>query len=347
MGPKFSQKKTHHIFIGLLLTFGVLFSVFTIPVKAETINVTKVAVFSKKTDTILLSALRLDSSRMKVEGFITPESLPGYNFSQFDALLSEVDVILVDRFLPANISYLHRMVEYINGSRATHGLIMFGVLNGTAPQSQLQLPPQPPLPDLNSDQVPVISPILPVELTPNYTSSTNDSTRFDFKIQTKLHESIQEDEFYLQDIPWTSVGAISYRTVTAPKPSATPILVSIEGEYSLISEWTPVNEGTTMFFSMEITEENLGFTRWPYFNYLIMACTLHANPQLNDSAIPGYADWEYSPVPKGSQIVVWFGLVGTLWIASFFIYFTMRKKTREDPKYNQVKNDQQPEVSET
>jgi len=316
------EKKKRSV-IGFLLTLGILMLSIGPPVSADTILETRVVVFSRQTDTILISALKLDSFQIEVNAILTPESLIEYNFTQYDRILSEVDVILVDRFLPSNLTYLYRLVEYINGSRDTHGLIMFGILNGTTP-------------DLTPDQVSVISPVLPVELALNYGSSTNDSTQFDFKIQTKLHESIQEDNFYLKDIPWTSVGAISYRTITTTKALATPILVSIDGINSLIAEWSPINTGTVMFFSMEILEENLGFTRWPYFNYLIFACTLHTNAQINDTAITGYAEWEYSPVPKGRQIIFWFCLVGALWIASFLIYFTMRKKTQKDPRYNQA-----------
>ncbi len=292
---------------------------------------TEVLLFSKITDSELKTALEIDTENLNIVSIYNETTIEDLSLSELEAALLEADVIFINRLLPSDLRHLHLLKSYINGTKANKGMVCLGVLNGTSSSHT------PSSPDFSPEQVTIINDLLPVNLSPQYISSTNDSTDPDYKIQTKVSKGINKNEnVFTREIPWESAAAVSFRTIVKAKEGSTVILESIDGEYTLASEWTLESGAHVMFYSMEVLEENLPFRLWPYFNYLIYVTALHADNGVEDSEIHTYYGWGHAPVPKTKDIGIWFTVVGILWIASFLIYKKFKSLTHKDPLYQKL-----------
>jgi hypothetical protein len=280
--------------------------------------VANVLVFSSSENSPLIISLGIDREAIQVTT-ITNESLASITISAFNATLTSTDVIFVDRFLPGNATFLALLVSHVNGSFGNDGLVMFGFL---------QKDSTPGNGDLTAAQVNAIAPVLPVDLNAAYINSTRDSAALDYSIQVKVAASIPPSSSILtQYIPWGTCPMIDRRLLVEPKPAATRVITDLVEQKSILSEWVLGASGArVMFFSMEIRENNVGFTVFPYFNYLMYVCTFHALNGYSDSLIESWEDWPYSPIPRGPAIVVWFSMIGALWVISFGIYFRNKKR---------------------
>jgi hypothetical protein len=281
-------------------------------------RVANVLVFSALPQSPLITSLGIDGEAISIT-LATSESLAITTLSAFNDSLAAADVIFVDRFLPGNVSYLKMLVSHVNGTFSNDGLVIFGFL---------QRDSTPGNGDLTATQVNAIAPLLPVDLTASYINSTSDSTSLEYSIQVKVAAEIPPSSSILtQYIPWGTCPLIDRRLVVEAKPFATPVITDLVEEKSIISEWIFGASGArVMFFSMEITEHNIGFTVFPYFNYLMYVCTFHAITGYSDALIESWEDWPYSPIPKGTAVVVWFIMIGALWVISFWIYFRNKKR---------------------
>lgn len=308
----------------IIFTVSVLFWSSRFSTAQNTNDPVSVMVFSKSTQSHLITALGIEKNQISVD-CISNNTAKEYSLNEFETLLHQSDVIFIDRYLPTEISYLTLIAQYVNGSKGTKGLVVFGasIENG--------------IPDFNSDQINCLSSLLPVYFGTSYNVSTNNSIDSSFKVQTKYSDQINAEDFYLtRDIPWESMPAISRRTITplnTLKADAYSSLLSVDGQEILISEKNLTAEAKSFFCGIIIQGENLPFTLWPYFNYLIYSITLHVAPNTEDSDISRYYEWDHAPIPHLPQIIGWFAMVTSLWVISFLIYFQMKKVTRRDPHY--------------
>nr|MDO8088906.1 hypothetical protein [Candidatus Sigynarchaeum springense] len=281
-----------------------------------------VLVFSTLPSTPLITSLGVDTDAINVT-VVTRERLALMSLAQFNTTLALADVIFVDRFLPGNISFLDLLVSHVNGTLGNDGLVMFGIL---------QKDSTPGNGDFTAAQVNTIAPLLPVDLAATYVNSTSDSASIDYSIQVKVTASIPTSSSILTKyIPWGTCPLIDRRVVVEAKPGATPVITDLVEQKSILSEWVFGPSGArVMFFSMEITENNIGFTVFPYFNYLMYVCTFHVTSGYSDDLIESWEEWPYSPIPRGPAVAVWFVMIGALWIITFWIYFKNKKRGKID-----------------
>ena len=196
--------------------------------------------------------------------------------------------------------------------------------------------------DFNLNQLLNISELLPVNLDSNFENSTHDTGAFDYKIQiamdnnieTQLNNDKEHANILVRYIAWTSSPLISKRMLIKSsdlKPTTTQIIESIDGEYSILSEWSVgSNGGRVILYSILINEYNKPFTLWPYFNYLMYVSIFHVKADFSDDNIESFAQWPYSPIPHLLEIIMWFSMIGVLWIITFYWFFKFRKRKIED-----------------
>lgn len=324
-----NRKRRIQAFLHLVLLSVVIFA-HTEEISANSpVLHTNVILFSLNDDTSLIKSLRIDKETVSLKQIITPTTIADLTINNLISILEQSDVVFVDRYLPSNPEMLHKICEHINGTLKNLGAVFFGVLskgNGVE------------VSDFSPEQVNIINSLLPVNLSPNYQSSTNNSIETDYKIQTMVPEGFQTKNHVLtKSIPWESCPAISYRTLVDVRDDATSIVRSIDDKYAIVSERDIQNGGTVVFYSMEINLENIAFTLWPFFNYLVFATALHVTAGISDDMIPTYQNWKYSPLPKAHHIVYWFTAVAGMWVISFYLYFYMKKRTAKDPNYSPEK----------
>ncbi len=311
----------HTVVLLACICFSSFIIAFDITVPARAARPSRVAnvlVFSTLPRSPLITSLGIDTEAISIT-LVTIETLASTTLSAFNGSLAAADVIFVDRFLPGNVSYLNLLVSHVNGTLGNDGLVMFGFLQSES---------TPGNGDLTAAQVNAIAPLLPVDLTAAYVNSTSDSTSLEYSIQVKVAANIPPNSSILtRYIPWGTCPLIDRRLVVEAKPAATPVITDLVEDKSIISEWIFGGSGARVtFFSMEITEHNIGFTVFPYFNYLMYVCTFHAINGFSDALIESWEEWPYSPIPRGTAVVVWFIMIGALWVISFWIYFRNKKR---------------------
>lgn len=329
--------------IGILIVFIILFSIFAavlfspeighIEREHETANV---VIFSKEKDTNLIKSLKIDSNAISLT-VITEENFDEkWDEKNYDSM----DVIIIDRFLPNDINDLRELISNVNGSQNNCGLIFFGAILNDKDKS-----------DFNAQQTSLISPILPIKIESDTNTSTDDRAKGDYKIQVTLNEDIREEKqqnredtnVLVRDIAWPSCPLISKRLMVKPKSNAKEIIESIDKEYSILAEWPLDNNGGQVITysilvsgkSQEGGKYNEPFSLWPYFNYLIYVSVFHADQDFNDSNIESYAEWPFSPIPHLIEIILWFSMIGALWLVTIYWFLKMRKKKL--PKINETK----------
>ena len=246
-----NRKRRIQAFVHLILLTIVIFA-HTGEISANSPDLhSNVILFSLNDDSPLIKSLQIDKETISFEHIITPTTILDLTLGQLIAILEQSDVVLVDRFLPSSPEMLHKICEYVNGTVKNLGAVFFGVLsNGNGVEVS----------DFSSEQINIINTILPVNLSPNYQSSTNNSIETDYKIQTMVPDGFQTEKHVLtKSIPWESCPAISYRTLVDVRDDATSIVRSIDDKYAIVSERDIQNGGTVVFFSIEINLENIAF----------------------------------------------------------------------------------------
>ncbi|MBD3185725.1 hypothetical protein GF325_02760 [Candidatus Bathyarchaeota archaeon] len=240
------------------------------------------------------------------------------NDTQYTSLLSTADLFMVDRFLPGG-QRLESLVEQVNGTNGNKGFVMFGIVKyGDVNNTR----------DMNSSQISLVSPILPVVLNDSYQNSTDDPTDMNYNVQVKQVDEIPESSRILtKTIAWGSAPQAERRTLVSLQPSATVIITDITGNLPLLSEWR-LNGGSganVMFFSWEILEQNGALAVWPYFNYLMYACTFHSIHGYDDALIEPYDQWPHAPLPSTKQLAWWFTMIGAIWFVTIALFAYFKK----------------------
>jgi len=308
--------------ISLIVFAVVLFSIPSLPVDRNHENA-NVVIFSKGTDTPLITSLNIDTDAINLT-VITKDNI---NQVFNDDLLKSTHVVIVDRYMPTDITDLHLLRGFINGTNGTLGLLFFGGLKNDLTETD----------DFSDEQINVISQVLPLTLSASYNVSTDESSNEGYKIQIAINSAVENQlitdkansNLLVRHISWTSSPIISKRILAETaniKATATQIIESIEGDYSLISEWTISNGGTVIFFGILINGYNDPFVVWPYFNYLMYVSVFHANPSFLDTSIESFAEWPFSPIPHLIEIIMWFSMIGVLWIITFRWFFKLKKE---------------------
>lgn len=283
----------------------------------ETANV---LIFTKEQDSSLISSLNIDSA-------IDLTIISDANFDTVfnEELLKNTDVIIIDRYLPEKNSDLTILISFIDGTKGNIGMVFFGALNNDDKEEN----------DFTALQINKIAPLLPDKMDDTYLSSTSDTGDEDYKIQIAMSSEVESvrisdkpnSNILVRDIAWTSSPLISKRMLVEVKPEATPVIESIDGLYSILSEWT-LNNGvgaTVVCYSIAITGYNNPFVLWPYFNYLIYVSVFHVKSDFNDSNINSFAEWPYAPIPHTFEIILWFIMIGMLWVITLYWYQKLRK----------------------
>ena len=280
----------------------------------------KVIFFSDDKDSPLLTSLEIDSSIIDLV-ILTEINID----DKLDAdLLENTDVIVIDSFMPEKAEDLHLLKSYVNGTNGKLGLIFFGGLKNDKEEKD----------DFSDLQINLISDLLPVKLDSDYKVSTDDTGEEDYKIQVAMNSDIEEEKntdkedahILVRDIAWTSCPLISKRMLVETRSKGTQIIESIDGDYAILSEWDIKNGGTVLVYTIFVDGYNNPFVLWPYFNYLIYASIFHVKPGFSDSEIESYAEWPHSPIPHIREIILWFTMIGILWVITFYWFFSMRNK---------------------
>ncbi|MGV9174097.1 MAG: hypothetical protein ACOC35_16230 [Promethearchaeia archaeon] len=328
--------------IAILIIFIILFVIFATVLFSPEIGhierehgTANVLLFSKQKESPLSRSLNIDENAIDLT-IVTEEN---YEEKWKEEIYKNSDVIVVDRFLPENITKLRQLISRINGSDENYGLIFFGGTIHDAEQS-----------DFTSEQISVLNPILPFEINSNTNTSTDDRAESDYKIQVTLNEDVKEGKeqkkdkanVLVRDIAWTSCPLISKRLIVKPKSDSEEIVESIDNEYSIVAEWTLENDGgTVLAYSMLVSGKNEDgnkynepFTLWPYFNYLMYASVFHVKADFKDTNIESFAEWPFSPIPHLTEIILWFTMITALWVVTIYWFLKMRKKRL--PKPNKV-----------
>ena len=339
---KISKKNIAFIIIsilGIVVFVSVLFSLPSITVYRQH-EQANVVLFSKGEDTSLITSLKIDKEAINLT-VITQSNLA----SLFDEnLLKYTNVIIIDRYMPSNSSDLHLLRSYINGTNGRLGLIFFGGI-----KNDLTLPD-----DFNDDQINMISPLLPATISPSFTLSSDNKGDDDYKIQiamntaveTQLKNDPENANILVKHIAWTSCPLISKRMLIPSndiKATATNIIKSIDEKYSILSEWTiSSGGGTVIMFSLLINGYNDPFVLWPYFNYLMYVSVFHTKADFSDNSIESFAEWPYSPIPHLIEIIMWFSMIGVLWVITIYWFLKFRKRkipnrtTEEKPSPQEI-----------
>jgi hypothetical protein len=230
--------------------------------------------------------------------------------------------------LPQSQSALLPLIEHVDGTLGNTGLLFFGALNDDAEEGD----------DFTASQIELISPILPVHLDVDFNSSTSETSDVDYKIQVAMEKTIEAQKtnnrassnILVRDIAWTSCPLISKRMQVEKKVSTTQIIESIDGIYSLLSEWdlSAQGGGRVIAYSVVLNGYNKPFVLWPYFNYLMYVSVFHVKADFSDDNMNSYAEWPYAPIPHGIEIVLWFLMIGVLWVVTIYFFLKMKKKAK-------------------
>lgn len=328
---------------GLLAIMGFsMFSVILFMPHASLIDrkhkMANVLLFTTEKETALTRSLKIDEEAIDLT-LLTSDGM-----SDFDEdLLKDIDVIIIDRYMPEKTEDLILLRRYINGTTDNLGLIMFGVFLNDEEKDN----------DFSDSQINAISDLLPVSLSSDTETSTNETSEANYKIQAALEPDIEQEKaenreeshILVRDIAWTSGPLISRRLVVEAKSDATIIVESIDGEYTVLAERKLDDEGgLVIFYSMIVNGKNEAdkqfngpFVLWPYFNYLMYVSVFHVHPDFQDSDIQSYAQWPYSPIPHLTEIIMWFSMIAVLWVITFYWFVKMRKKNiPQDSKLRDV-----------
>jgi cbb3-type cytochrome oxidase subunit 3 len=281
-------------------------------------RVANVLVFTTAINTPIVTAFGADTESMNTT-VITSAMLASMSLDAFNSTLNSSDVIFVDRFLPENLTYLHMLVSYVNGTMGYEGLVMFGIMqNGSIPGDG----------DLSPSQVSAIEPILPVNLSVGYVNSTANSSAPGFAIQVEPAAIVPENATIIVDyFPWDACPLIDRRLVVAAKPAASLVLTDQTDNETVLAEWSLGGNGSqVMAFSMEINEHNLLLRSSPYFGYLMYLCAFHSMNDYSDSLIDTWGEWTFPGGLFGDSLWVWIILVIVLIGIAFWLYLKTRKK---------------------
>lgn len=257
MIPKSKVPVKSILIIALIITGYIVFSIvlFFSPLKNidrkhETANV---ILFSKNDNISLIISLKIDSEAIHLN-LITENNIDS-KFNEF--VLKSTDVVIIDRSLPNGVQDLLLLKSYINGEKKDIGLIFFGAINNEETIND----------DFSSVLINMISDLLPIELSSNFKVSTDDASEADYKIQVTLNEEIQNQKtqeiskanILVKYISWKSCSLISRRMIVIAKPDTSKIVESIEGDYSILSEWNIKGGGHMIVYSMIIQGYNKPF----------------------------------------------------------------------------------------
>ncbi len=287
-------------------------------------EVANVLLFSKGKDDSLIDSLGIDSDAIHVT-IITKDNID-QKFNEF--LLLGTNVVIIDGYMPEKTKDLQLLINYINKKKGEIGLIFFGGLNNDEIEED----------DFSNMQINMISEILPVELGTNYKVSTDDASQAERKTQVTLNIEIENQKLsdkansnvLVKHVEWISSPLIGKRMMVKSRSSATQIVETIDGGYSISSEWDISGGGTVILYSMLIHGYNDPFVLWPYFNYLMYVSIFHAKSDFSDSEIESYVEWPFSPIPHTFEIILWFSMIGCLWVITIYLYFKMRKKENHE-----------------
>ncbi|MFO8019062.1 MAG: hypothetical protein R6U96_10525 [Promethearchaeia archaeon] len=298
-----------------------------------------VILFSNQKETPLSRALNIDENAIN----LTVITKNNYDDKWREDIYQLTDVIIVDRFLPQNITDLKKLISNINGTEGNCGFIFFGGIINVGKNEN----------DFTSDQISLIKTILPFGMDSTTNTSTEEKAKTDYKIQITIEEEIKEIKqkdkaeahILVRHIAWPSCPLISKRLIVKSKSSTKEIIKSIDEEHSIISEQSlGPDGGTVLGFSMIISGEsqdgnkyNEPFTLWPYFNYLMYVSVFHVHANFMDSNIESFAEWPFSPIPHLTEIILWFTMIAALWIVTIYWFLKMRKKKISKPTEEEKK----------
>lgn len=286
-------------------------------------RVANVLVFSSMVRTPLITALGIDTHAINMT-VVTPGTLATMSIDAFNASLSSVDVIFIDKLLPEDPDFLHLLASHVNGTKGHVGLVVFGFLqNGTIPG----------VGDMNASQVTTISSVLPVDIPVSYTNSTSDEGASTYAIHLEQSPVIPENASILWNcIPWTECPLVDRRLLVTAKPGALTLLTGQGGtEPILVENQFGENGSRAIFFSLEITRYNVPFSSAIYFPYLMYACTFHALYNYSDGLIESWDEWPFSPGSGGDPPWFAIALVGALAVITIALRVRSRKAASKKP----------------
>lgn len=280
-----------------------------------------------ESDVLLLTAsddgklersLRIDQETINLAAVLTESNIGEYSIGEFETLVSSVDVIFVNRFLPTDLQKLRILTSYINGTDSDKGMVMFGLMEG----------------DINAAQIEIINPILPVNLT-NYINSTEDISNINYEISVKQESGIPEESQILVDtIQWNSFPSVDRRTKLIARDQANIIVSTVpevtgDDKYTILADWNAsASAGRVIFFACEIIDKNIAVPLWPYFNYFVYTCNFHVHPDYVSNSIESFQDWPHSPIPHTLELIGWFTMIGVLWFITFYGFYRVKKVSR-------------------
>lgn len=291
----------------------------------------KIALFTASADDKLERSLGIDEKTISIEATITPENIDQYSAAEFETLIDTVDVIFVNRFLPSDAEKMHTIKSYINGTNSNKGMVLFGLMEG----------------DLSPEQIEIINPVLPVNLT-DYKNSTEDLSNINYEISVRQVSNVPEESKILTDtIQWNSFPSVDRRTKLKARSNANIIVETVpevtgDDPYTILADWnSTVDAGRVMFFACEIIDKNIAVPLWPYFNYFVYTCTFHVHPGYGSNSIESFQDWPHSPIPHTTELIGWFSMIAVLWFVTFYGFYRVKKVSRPWKELQAIDRDKQ------
>ncbi|MHA1896102.1 MAG: hypothetical protein ACTSU2_01800 [Promethearchaeota archaeon] len=353
-----SKVKTLLIFImilgNLIITYD---SVISTAKGATTRNIpdSYVLILTNNSDNSLAVSLGLDYKihyNVFVNGVNTSEEFMAINFSRYD-------VIIIDGYLPENLTELYYLKGNINGTYEKTGVIFFG---GNYTKQAITL-----FSDLLPIQFVIYKDFLNQSLGDFFKDQTgssynplqgylndiyNKTLPYEIRsneVQVSVSDAqsalpVEKQSMYVTRIAWQSCPLLYDRILTyAPKANASTLVQVPNTKEPLMVEWNYsgdasiriiyLSPGTGKYYEYskgkyELNEWNKPFRLWPYFNYL-MYLMVYDVKGLSPDQIETYAEWPWSPIPHQHEAAIWMTFVAGLWIFNFVLFFSLGKKKRE------------------
>ncbi len=273
-----------------------------------------------------------------------------------------IDVVIVDGYLPNDQSKLETIMNYVNGTDGTKGLLFFGgnyshfVADAIITKFSEVLPADFVANQdikntyLNSSWANVTGadPLF-MDVYLDYVSGQmKEYNIVTGQVEVNLNPALDGDPNFLFKVPriaWGSCPLLGERIQTyAPRNVSTdytivevpstkePLIImrngTTKGRVMYISAGTFIQ--TKTWDENKKDEWNKAFALWPYFNYMMYLMVRWLDPQVtNPSTIESYADWPFSPIPHFWDAVAWMVFIASLWVFNFILFFKLGRSSRK------------------
>ena len=283
--------------------------------------------------------------------------------------VNDVDVIIIDGYLPEDTDELNYLMSNINGTLATTSVLFFGG-------------------NYSFESIEFFSRILPIhffyakeklndtlsEFFEDQTGETDEpfqdyfnlimETNNEYEIKSseiQISTSDEQDEIldvegmdeedqsmYVTRIAWQSCPLLydRIRTYSAKTEEGAQTLVEVPNtKEPLVVTWqTPENEnvqvifvstGTGTYFEFNKEDGTYNENEWnvPFklwpYFNYMMYAMVFDLYGLEDNLIESYALWPYSPIPHAAQATIWMIFVASLWVFNFVLFFSLGKKKKK------------------